>query len=243
MVVSEEGRWYGTAPFTRSHQWLRCNSAGNACLDIVGETGPMYTLAAPDVGNTVKVRETAQNAFGSASAASNPSRPIAPDPHVGEIPEGGDIEESIPPDAVEDAADGMRPLLELAGGLDGLVPGPARIQGRCVPAVGPVRRRPGLRVKVQGLWKCTGAIVHMTFQVCIDTEKRGQWVDLGCSPYKQRPGPGLLTDTYKSAPCIHDTEEHRFRGIIIADAKGPDRNPGITLAPYVIPIRKYHLYC
>jgi hypothetical protein len=84
--VANEGQWYGTPPITRSHQWLRCGPLGGNCIDIPGATARNYLLTHEDVGFTVRVRETATNAQGSASVQSNASRVIESDPS----PYGGD---------------------------------------------------------------------------------------------------------------------------------------------------------
>jgi uncharacterized delta-60 repeat protein len=64
------GTWSGSTPITLTYEWRRCDSAGAGCLDIAGATGTTYTLTSADVGRTIRVRETATNAYGSASADS-----------------------------------------------------------------------------------------------------------------------------------------------------------------------------
>jgi uncharacterized delta-60 repeat protein len=63
------GTW-STTDVTRTFQWRRCDSAGTNCRDIAGASATSYTLAAVDVGNTVRVRETASNPYGRAWADS-----------------------------------------------------------------------------------------------------------------------------------------------------------------------------
>jgi hypothetical protein len=38
-----------------TYQWRRCDASGGSCVDIAGETGASYTLAAGDLGKTIRV--------------------------------------------------------------------------------------------------------------------------------------------------------------------------------------------
>ena len=64
------GAWTGSTPINHDYQWRRCDSAGADCVDIAAATTPTYALTAPDVGHTIRVRETASNAYGEGSANS-----------------------------------------------------------------------------------------------------------------------------------------------------------------------------
>jgi hypothetical protein len=73
VLTSTTGTWTPTtapnAPtFTR--QWRRCNTSGGSCANITGQTGTTYTLAAADLGRTIRVVVTASNFDGSNSATS-----------------------------------------------------------------------------------------------------------------------------------------------------------------------------
>lgn len=70
-LTATGGTWTGTAPITTTGQWLRCDAAGQNAVDINGATNPTYQVAAADVGATLRYRETATNAAGSASASSS----------------------------------------------------------------------------------------------------------------------------------------------------------------------------
>jgi Carboxypeptidase regulatory-like domain len=59
-----------SAPIQRTYQWRRCDSAGANCLDIASATDTTYTLTAADIGRTIRVHETATNAYGGDSADS-----------------------------------------------------------------------------------------------------------------------------------------------------------------------------
>jgi hypothetical protein len=51
-------------------RWLRCNATGNDCVEITDAVDETCTAAAADVDRTFRVRVTATNTLGSASAVS-----------------------------------------------------------------------------------------------------------------------------------------------------------------------------
>ncbi len=63
------GTWTGSAPITRDYRWRRCDATGANCVDGAA-TASMYTLVAADVGHTIRVRETATNAYGQTAITS-----------------------------------------------------------------------------------------------------------------------------------------------------------------------------
>jgi YVTN family beta-propeller protein len=67
-LTAHNGGWTNS-PTGYEYQWLRCDSEGKGCTDIAGATGSTYDPVAEDVGQTVRVRETASNAGGSGSPA------------------------------------------------------------------------------------------------------------------------------------------------------------------------------
>lgn len=69
-LTASNGTWSNT-PTGYAYQWLRCNGGGNNCTPIAGATQKTYTLVAADAGQTIRVRVTATNADGSASAQSD----------------------------------------------------------------------------------------------------------------------------------------------------------------------------
>jgi hypothetical protein len=97
-LTASNGTWSNT-PTSYAYQWLRCNTSGGSCVTISGATQKTYTLAGADGGRTIRVRVTAQNADGSASATSSPtsvvSSPGAPKntgrPIVSGTPEVGQV--------------------------------------------------------------------------------------------------------------------------------------------------------
>jgi hypothetical protein len=85
-LTAGQGTWTGTQPIAYAYQWRRCDAAGADCADISGATASTYTLAAADVGSTLRVRVTASNAGGSASADSAPTGAVAAAPPVNTTP-------------------------------------------------------------------------------------------------------------------------------------------------------------
>ena len=71
-----DGTWEGTQPLEFSHQWQRCDAAGESCVDIAGATATSYTLAAADLGATVRLSVTARGLGGELAARSEPSEKV-----------------------------------------------------------------------------------------------------------------------------------------------------------------------
>lgn len=72
-LTTTSGSWSGANPLTFAYQWLRCDGAGQNCPAIAGATSPTYTLAANDVGLTIRVTVTASNPDGSDQVTSSPT--------------------------------------------------------------------------------------------------------------------------------------------------------------------------
>jgi uncharacterized delta-60 repeat protein len=64
------GAWLGSTPISHDYRWRRCGSAGANCVDIASATATSYALTAADVGRTIRVRESATNAYGIGSVDS-----------------------------------------------------------------------------------------------------------------------------------------------------------------------------
>ena len=73
------GAWSGTAPITFTRRWLRCDAAGDNCLELAA-TGTGLKLATSDIGATIRVRVTATNPDGTDSVVSAPSAVVVPAP-------------------------------------------------------------------------------------------------------------------------------------------------------------------
>jgi len=67
-----EGAWSGGA-ISFTLRWQRCTEAGDGCLDIADSIKPTYTIAASDVGSTLRAVVTASDEFGVSSAETAPS--------------------------------------------------------------------------------------------------------------------------------------------------------------------------
>lgn len=74
-LTASNGTWTNS-PTSYAYQWLRCNGGGNNCATIAGATLKTYTLVSADAGHTIRVRVTATNADGSASAQSAQTAPV-----------------------------------------------------------------------------------------------------------------------------------------------------------------------
>ncbi len=72
-LTANNGTWTGQQPLTFTYQWRRCDSNGANCSDISGATGKTYVLTSADLGTTARVRVTARNVAGTASATSAPT--------------------------------------------------------------------------------------------------------------------------------------------------------------------------
>ena len=75
-LTAHNGSWSGTTPLSFRYRWLRCDTAGGGvngvnCTGITGGTAKTYVLRHADVGHRMRVRVTATNGEGSASATSN----------------------------------------------------------------------------------------------------------------------------------------------------------------------------
>jgi hypothetical protein len=70
ILAASTGSWTG-APTSYSYQWRRCDGAGQNCVSIPGATAQSYLLVVDDAGSTIRVRLTATNSGGSASATSS----------------------------------------------------------------------------------------------------------------------------------------------------------------------------
>lgn len=72
VLTADPGSWSGTQPVTFKYQWLRCDTNGASCANIIGATSKTYTVSSVDVGNALRVRVRATNSAGSSTAVSPP---------------------------------------------------------------------------------------------------------------------------------------------------------------------------
>jgi hypothetical protein len=76
-LSATRGSWSGS-PTNYAYQWVRCDADGGRpdgsdCASVGGATTSKYVLGSSDVGRRLRVRVTATNDDGSATAASNPT--------------------------------------------------------------------------------------------------------------------------------------------------------------------------
>jgi hypothetical protein len=76
-LTSNQGTWTGS-PDSYAYQWVRCpkdggKPSGSDCAAISGATTKKYVVGGGDVNRRLRVRVTASNDDGSATAASNPT--------------------------------------------------------------------------------------------------------------------------------------------------------------------------
>jgi hypothetical protein len=85
-LSATNGSWEGN-PTSYAYQWQDCNTTGTSCTAIAGATASTRTLAASDVGHTLRVVVKAANAGGSAEATSGATAVVAA-VQTGGTPEG-----------------------------------------------------------------------------------------------------------------------------------------------------------
>jgi endoglucanase len=77
VTLSGTNATWSNSPTSFSYQWKRCNVDGGGCAAIAGATALTYQPVLADVGNTLRLFVTAQNAAGTAATASDPTGPVA----------------------------------------------------------------------------------------------------------------------------------------------------------------------
>ncbi len=80
-LTASPGTWSGASPITFAYQWVRCGldggrSDGSGCATTAGATTSKYVLSSADVNRRIRVKVTARNSRGSATAASNPTAEV-----------------------------------------------------------------------------------------------------------------------------------------------------------------------
>ena len=110
-LTAVPGTWSGTTPLALAFHWQRCSPT--VCADVDGATGATYLLAAADVGSAMRVRQTATNGIGSASADSTETA-VVTDP--------GDAPVALTLPAIEGTARLGQTLTALPGTWNGTTP-------------------------------------------------------------------------------------------------------------------------
>jgi hypothetical protein len=75
-LTATNGTWTNS-PTSYDYQWLRCNASGSSCVNAPNGAQKTYTLVGGDRGHMMRVKVTATNADGSASAQSDPTAVVA----------------------------------------------------------------------------------------------------------------------------------------------------------------------
>jgi hypothetical protein len=119
-LSASNGEWTGTAPINYAYQWRLCQADGSGCADIAGQTTSNYTVRAADVNKSVRVRVTATNADGSASAASRATPAIVSSSNPNPPRIGPPVVRALP--AVEGEAREEKVLTAKNGEWDGRTP-------------------------------------------------------------------------------------------------------------------------
>lgn len=79
VLTAYHGFFTGSQPLTSAFQWIRCDVAEVSCTDIAGATGQTYKVANEDIGSKLRVRVTATNVRGGATAVSPPTQVVQED--------------------------------------------------------------------------------------------------------------------------------------------------------------------
>ncbi len=82
LLSASTGSWEGTPPLSYAYQWETCNNTGGSCKKITGATGSTYRVLGSQIGDTLRVIVTAENAAGSKSATSAATAVVTTGPPV-----------------------------------------------------------------------------------------------------------------------------------------------------------------
>ena len=89
-LTTTTGSWSGTTPLAHAYAWERCNALGAGCVVVPVAVDASYSVTFMDVGWRLRVRVTATNAAGAASAYSALTDVVAdPAPAPPPAPTGG----------------------------------------------------------------------------------------------------------------------------------------------------------
>ena len=75
MLTVSTGSWTNS-PTGYTYQWQRCDSGGGSCVDLAGQVASAYTLAAGDVGLTLRARVRAVNVAGISPFTTSAASPV-----------------------------------------------------------------------------------------------------------------------------------------------------------------------
>ncbi len=75
-IFVSTGTWTSGTPISYAYQWLRCDTAGNACTTITGAVSSRYNPGSTSKGYRLRARVTATTSSGSTAALSAPSNTL-----------------------------------------------------------------------------------------------------------------------------------------------------------------------
>ncbi|MGD0274251.1 MAG: hypothetical protein ABSB96_11045, partial [Gaiellaceae bacterium] len=76
-LSTSDGSWTGSPTPSLTYQWLRCDASGANCSAISGATASTYALVNAEDDSTIRSQVTGTNSYGSASARSSQTLPVA----------------------------------------------------------------------------------------------------------------------------------------------------------------------
>lgn len=78
LLTASPGKWTGTEPIAYEYEWLRCDTAGEACTQAAAPSAlPAHLVSAADVGHTLRVEVIATNVSGHGVAESAPTATVS----------------------------------------------------------------------------------------------------------------------------------------------------------------------
>ena len=72
-LTASSGSWSGDVPITFGFQWRLCDASGANCSDIAGATGQTHTIAASEIGGTLRAAVSGTNTAGTSTALTSPT--------------------------------------------------------------------------------------------------------------------------------------------------------------------------
>ena len=120
-LTASNGSWTNS-PTAFAYQWQDCDSAGASCTSISGATTSSYTLAAGDLGHTIRVGVVASNAGGQGAATSAQTTTVTgPPAHDPVVVAVGDIA-CAPGDTSNNCEQSLTASLAAAQHADAVLP-------------------------------------------------------------------------------------------------------------------------
>jgi hypothetical protein len=118
-LTATTGEWRGARDLSYSYRWLRCDGAGDACVEIAGATARELKVTAADVNRTLRVRVTAATRGGKRVSATSSATGVVSRTPASEAPAGsGAPAPATPPtEGLPSPGETLDPVCETAEGL------------------------------------------------------------------------------------------------------------------------------